>query len=129
MLYAPYLYSVSGDGRPPPDTGESVSHEIQQFLLFGIAGNVGQGDADDVFGSLFQMIAAGHMRGDQAMRLIPQRTFRRQRLRLGDVQSGTVEPSIVQGVSQGLGIDGVATPALITMAVDFRRPRRSAFSR
>ena len=42
-----------------PDTGESVSHEIQQFLLFGIAGNVGQGDADDVFGSLFQMIAAG----------------------------------------------------------------------
>ena len=111
-LYAPYLYSVSGDGRPPPDTGESVSHEIQQFLLFGIAGNVGQGDADDVFGSLFQMIAAGHMRGDQAMRLIPQRTFRRQRLRLGDVQSGTVEPSIVQGVSQGLGIDGVATPGI-----------------
>ena len=52
------------------------------------------------------------MRGDQAMRLIPQRTFRRQRLRLGDVQSGTVEPSIVQGVSQGLGIDGVATPGI-----------------
>lgn len=83
-----------------PNTGESVSHEIQQFLLFGIAGNVGEGDADDVFGSLFQMIAAGHMRGDQAMRLIPQRTFRRQRLRLGDVQPGTVEPSIVQGATK-----------------------------
>ena len=40
VLYAPYLYSVSGDGRPPPDTGESVSHEIQQFLLFGIAGTL-----------------------------------------------------------------------------------------
>ncbi len=65
------------------------------------------------------MVAARHMRGDQAARLLPQGRVGRQRLRFGDVERGAADTAFAQCVRERVGVDGVAAAGVDDDGVGF----------